>query len=215
MFNYMVKGGKTNKIHKNKTRDSKKISLTVKVKKTSKNKEKTVKKKIVPAQISKEKALSPEIEQITPREKEIVGQILSAKEESLKTKIMYSGVSFFMIVIILFWVYNTKQVIEQSKITNNNQFSSEGLKDLAKEFAGKMDEIKTDLEKINSFNASSSEISTNKLPESASTSINLNPDSNFQTENITTSSTTKPTVSEEEINMLKEKLKELEEKIDR
>jgi len=214
MFNKMEKGGKTTKKSKETGKNSNKFVLPVKVKKSAKTKSRVVKKKAEPIEKINDEPTRAAIREISPREKEIVGRILSKKEENYKMKIMYAGVSFFMIVIIFFWAYNTRNMIKQSRTTDDSQAATEKWEDIAQEFSSKMDEIKNDIKDINSFGTtSSSTINEESLPIASSSEILKINDSEI-TGSSTASTSTQITVSQDEIDELKEKIKELENKIE-
>jgi len=202
----MKKGGKTTKSSKENSDKLEKFILPVKVKKTTKNKTKTVRKRVVLDQ-------KTETEKITPQEKEIVAQILSKKEEDYKIKIMYAGVSFFMIVIIFFWAYNVKNMVTKSNILGESENYSEKLDNISDDFKEKITEIKNNLEEIESFIDTTETTSSDETLLATSTSDTMENYHPKQNE-ATTSSSTESNIDQENIEELKEKIRELENKLE-
>lgn len=167
----MLKGGK--KIHKNTKEKPKKRAVFAKkiVKKSAKKiaKDKVARKKVklavkVGLKTSKTANSSHvvEIEKNLNLEKEIKAEkiarlskikqpkIISEKLEKDKQLIMWSGITFFMILIIFVWVYQIRNSISQTKLENNNQ-KTEEWKEVFSTLEENISSLKTDLEKIKEF----------------------------------------------------------------
>ncbi|KKR21650.1 MAG: hypothetical protein UT48_C0005G0023 [Parcubacteria group bacterium GW2011_GWE2_39_37] len=119
-----------------------------------------------------------------------------------KKIIMWSGVTFFMILIFGFWLFNISLVFKRQPISEAK--SQLNIEDITENFNKTMEEINKNLNEYDGLKtASSSEIapSTNTAPST------VLPD----TANSSTSS--EPVVTSEEINQLKMQLKELENRL--
>jgi len=131
---------------------------------------------------------------------------LAAKVEREKRFIMWSGVTFFMILIAFFWLYNTKQVLESHRLSPGDttelfsDWNSLG-QDISGAIAGLKEEIN------NNSTTTGSEASTTaagSLPaagEKASTTTAL------------TQSTGSEATSTADVKALKERLEALENKL--
>ena len=133
--------------------------------------------------------------------------IMAAKVEREKKFIMWSGVTFFMILIAFFWLYNTKQVLENSKIEREDTPSLfTDWESVSEELGSAITEIKESVktESDSEDILNEAEIKTDSLPsvdEAKSTTSN---------EAVLPSNTeNNPT----EIDALKARLEELEEKL--
>ncbi|MCK4539804.1 hypothetical protein KAU09_01475 [Candidatus Parcubacteria bacterium] len=171
----MPKGGR--KINKNDKEKPKKGAVSVK-KIAKKSAKKAVKKKIIQRKVKLAVKMGSkadrtvnsshvvEIEKNLNLEKEIKAEkiahspktkqpgIISEKQEKDKQLIMWSGVTFFMILIIFVWAYQIRHSIGQAKLENNNQKTEEWkevLSDLEKNING----LKTNLEKVKEFSEES------------------------------------------------------------
>jgi len=214
----MAEGGlkKTKKIRKkiakkiNKPKKtSKKVNLTVKIEKP---KIKIVRNK----KIAKNTKKIENVKNIEKKNKELAreqtienleqAKIIYEKIEKDKKMMLIAGVSFFMVLICGFWVYNIKQVFKQTakSIENNSEISS--WTEMTDELSGKIIEMKDGLEKIKEFenqseNATTTMFATSTLPVLIESEIST-----------TTISTT--TLNQKlELEILKQKIKELEDKI--
>ena len=132
---------------------------------------------------------------------------MAAKVEREKKFIMWSGVTFFMILIAFFWLYNTKQVLENSKIEREDTPSLfTDWESVSEELGSAITEIKESVktESDSEDILNEAEIKTDSLPsvdEAKSTTSN---------EAVLPSNTeNNPT----EIDALKARLEELEEKL--
>jgi len=172
----MLKGGK--KIHKNSEEKPKKRAISVKktVKKANNKKiakkgavKKTVQKKVKLAvkvrskidktvnsshivAIEKNENLEKEIkaEEIINQFKTRQPGIISEKLEKDKQLIMWSGITFFMVLIMFVWVFQIRHSISQTKLENNNQ-KTERWKEVFSDLEKNISDLKTDLEKVKQF----------------------------------------------------------------
>ena len=195
IFRPMVK---EKKIAKN---SSKKVNLTVKVKKPTKKKKSVrtakgraeAKPKKLKKIIEKPKIALTQKEAINPG----TARIISEKEEASKQLIMWAGVTFFMIIIGLGWIYNTKQVFKETKLVGQESGDSRDFKSLTDDISQKMDEIGESLKEINNYieeepiSTSSDRNIIQGLPETASS---------------TNHATTSEKLSDEQLEELIEKL---------
>ena len=172
----MIKGGI--KKRKSVKKSDKKINLTVKIKKSrvaKKVKKISNSKKIdkIPTQIN-DKATIKNVEQ---------AESLYEKSENYKKTILIVGVSFFMILIGGFWIYNTKQVFKQTAQSVENNANVNSLTQITDELSEKITEMKDGLAKIKEFE--------NKLATTtATTTFQALPDSQILTASTTEISTT-------------------------
>ena len=167
----MLKGGK--KINKNSKEKPKKKAVFAKktVKKSAKKlaKNKIARKKVKLAvkvgsktnktansshivEIKKNLNLEKEIkaEEIARLSKAKQPKIISEKLEKDKQLIMWSGIIFFMILVVFIWVYQIKSSISQTKSESNNQ-KTEEWKEVFSDLEENIGNLKTDLEKIKEF----------------------------------------------------------------
>ncbi len=199
----------TKKINKPK-KTSKKVNLTVKIEKP---KIKIVRNK----KIVKNTKKIENVENIEKKNKELAreqtienleqAEVVYEKIEKDKKMMLIAGVSFFMVLIGGFWIYNIKQVFQQTaeSIENNSEISS--LAEMTDELSGKIVEMKNGLEKIKEFENQSENATTTMF---ATTTLQVLPESEILSS--TTISTT--TLSQKlELEILKQKIKELEDKI--
>lgn len=68
-----------------------------------------------------------------------------------KRLIMWTGVTFFMLLIVVVWVFSMKYQLEQVRIQNDNSDSSQDWRELSDEVGEKMAEIISGFKKIKSF----------------------------------------------------------------
>jgi uncharacterized integral membrane protein len=129
-------------------------------------------------------------------------KVLDVKVERDKRFMMWTGVIFFMILIAFFWLYNTKQVFERSSREGSNNFSLTDWQELTDEVSEQMSQMKQDWENIESFSEASTG-SPARLPASES----------VEQERSLFSTSTELKISQEELNKLKERLGELEQKL--
>ena len=158
----------------------------------------------------KDKKIKPKTkkENLASRERD---EVLYEKVVRDKRFMMWTGVTFFMILITFFWIYNTRQVFEQSNIERNNDFSLTDWQELTDEISEKMNQMKQDWENIESFSEAGTG-SPARLPDTSTSSAQ---DSGLveSEEQLLFSTSTEFEISQEELNKLKGKLEELEEKL--
>lgn len=75
--------------------------------------------------------------------------ILSARTEADKKMILYGGVGFCMLVILVIWIFQVKYTIGQTKITNENP--EQDLHAMISDVSDKIKQMKDDLEIIKSY----------------------------------------------------------------
>jgi hypothetical protein len=140
----MPKGGKI------KNKDSKKVSLSVHVKKDKvKRKARTVKKKAVKTD---KKIIDPNTKAIKKEPNLEEARIVSMKIEREKRLIMWSGVIFFMILISFFWIYNTRKVFMNSRLESKSTITEDKTwQELSQEISGKIEDLKEGLKEVEEF----------------------------------------------------------------
>ena len=123
-----------------------------------------------------------------------------------KRIIMWSGVSFFMVVIFGFWLFNISLVFKRQPVSEAK--SQLNIEDITENFNKTMEEINKNLNKYDSLTATSSpsEIASS----TGATSSAVLPDTESST---STPSSAESTVTPEEINQLKMQLRELENRL--
>jgi len=129
----MEGGKKREKSLKNSSRKSQRkkdkiVNLPIRVKKTGRKiiREERASEKTKTAE-GREKEIMEEIEQVKKRavdrtryEKELAeARNMSAKAEQHKILIMWSGVTFFMALIVVFWLYQVKINFQELKTKNS------------------------------------------------------------------------------------------------
>lgn len=117
--------------------------------------------------------------------KQAPAHIDSVKVEREKGLIMYTGIAFFMILIISVWIFNMKSVFKSTKAKTGDNTAQAQLNEITDEFSKNMEQIKEGLKEIKSLEKNSSAQNETSLKDSAE---KINPD---------------------EIEKLKEKLEEL------
>lgn len=90
------------------------------------------------------------------------------KDEKKKNLIMWIGVTFFMVLIMVVWGYNMKNTIKKTALNNPN--NSGDLADITKEFEKTLKEVKTETGSINELktkleNNQAQNMNTSTLPE--------------------------------------------------
>ena len=98
----------------------------------------------------------------TPR-----GKVLVQRTEKDKQFLMWAGVSFFMILIVIFWAYNTKESIKRSRVNWESSEKAVAWSQMADELSDKILEIKNDINTVRSFASSSEEQTIKTERESA------------------------------------------------
>ena len=188
---YMIKGGeKLNKKIKGKTvrkAGNKKIAEKSAVKKTAKKKNVQKKVKLAVKVGSKTSKIANSshivaIEKNENLEKEIKAEkairssgakqprIISEKLEKDKQLIMWSGITFFMVLIMFVWVFQIRHSISQTKLENNNQ-KTEEWKKVFSDLEKNISDLKTDLEKVKQFSEEPEKKFDEKLIEKVKNNI--------------------------------------------
>lgn len=97
----------------------------------------------------------PKPKELTPEEKiEIYKKI-----EKEKKIIMWSGVTFFMVLITFFWLYNLNLQFKNSQKAKDG----EGISDWGKEMSKRLDEIKENIEKVKEIQTMAANTSSSTL----------------------------------------------------
>ena len=131
---------------------------------------------------------------------EIVMNSMDVERE--KRFIMWSGVIFFMILIGFFWIYNSKKIFLASRLENNSAATqNKTWQELTNEISEKLNDFKTDLKKIDEF---IEEPSTTAIANTEKQERNI-----FELPQSPSSTEEFSTTSLETLDMLKEKLEEL------
>ena len=92
------------------------------------------------------------------------------KIEREKRLIMRSGVTFFMMLIVFFWVINVKNLFKNTEAQNFNNLPSAEWQDIEDEFSETMEEIKSRLSELkpevnlNEANSTTSPSQAQQLP---------------------------------------------------
>lgn len=140
--------------------------------------------------------------------------ILAAKVEQQKKIIMWSGIIFFMILIGSLWLYNAKQILKPVSNETSGNLSDLQFKSIGDELSDKMRELKTSLGTINEFmkdkaGSTTATSSAEIVSDTASSSL---PESTVGT---TTATSSTGNIDEQELEALRQKLNELEDKINK
>ena len=140
----------------------KKVKLAVKVRS---KKDKAVNSSHIVA-IEKNENLEKEInaKEITNQAKIKQPKIISEKQEKDKQLIMWSGITFFMILIMFIWVFQIRHSISQTKLENNSQ-KTEEWKEVFSDLEKNISDLKRDLEKVKEFSEEPKEEFDEKLIE--------------------------------------------------
>ena len=174
-----------------KPRGKKKIALPMRVKKaTVKNKLSRKKKESLPSS-----SAVPSLEPVAKRE----GKILTQRLEREKRMIMWSGITFFMVLIVCFWIYNASQIFKSSEIKSDSEFTLDDWDKMSQEMGERLRQLKSGLEEIRDFGNSALLTPTTtqgSLPESGPSASSTS----------SSSSVIQIPLSAEEIQILKEKL---------
>ncbi len=153
--------------------DNKKTDEKKETKKTSKKnlevrvlgrpqKEKEEKNKVIELEIDREKEIEKKKEEAranddyvpTKGKSSLVLQKQGTEEELNKHKmiIMWSGIIFFMIIIVFFWVHNTKKAIIESRIEQEQMAENKkGWDDLVDDVSDRINDMKSNLAEIEKF----------------------------------------------------------------
>jgi hypothetical protein len=162
-------------------------------------KEELIEKKLLQAKEQAAESLTPEkIDENLPLKKVMETQ---AEIEKNKRLIMWSGIAFFMIIIIFGWFYNTKKVFEANRLEKENQPETVSWDERISEIGNKITEMKDTLEAVKSLSdhlASSTEsITASSTPDYSSLP---------ETDLASSSEEESGTLSDEEIKELKDVL---------
>jgi len=154
------------------------------------------------------------------QEEVIIPEITIKKDpvnvEKQKQMIMWVGVTFFMVIIVFFWLFNISGVFKtQVRPTDSQQFN---LDEISARFSETMNVLSGELGKLQDNAASSTATTTSDLVIASSTATSLY----AVTASSTASSTVKTdrpttatgTVSQTEVEALKARLLELERKLE-
>lgn len=141
--------------------------------------------------LSREEAIARRLEEIKQKEIEktlapdlgLPGPTKSVIEvERHKQIIMWSGITFFMVLITFFWINNTRRVVDESRdeLNKKDAYGAEWEK-AVNELSDKIVELKSGVESIDNFGkkgtSTSSGLSTSTLSsilKNASSSVNIN-----------------------------------------
>ena len=183
---------------------TKKAGLKVRVKTTPRTSKKAGRGK-------KEAGLAEELQESgeIKIDKESKKIILPGQEEKIerdKKLMMWTGVSFFMVLILGFWILNIKSIFKEAKDVGNNSSRFEWNK-ITNEFDQTMEQIKKGLEELKQMNITDN-ISTST--EDNVNTINLL----LGDKSIGSSSPAAGEPTEESLEELKIRLKDLEQKLD-
>ncbi len=118
----------------------------------------------------------------------------AVKLERDKRLILWSGVTFFMVVIFVFWIFNLKQTFKQIE-SSNSQNQEFNLNKITDDFSKTMEEMKGNLADIKEFAEIPAEVSTSTEDKIGTSSPFVQP-------------------NQEEIDELKARLEELENRIE-
>lgn len=138
---------------------------------------------------------------------EIKNEYLAEKVERQKRIIMWSGVLFFMLLIASVWVYNAKIILQAPASGSSSDFSLDDFEKMSEEIGKNLSEMQEDYAAIKNYSASSTEASN-----PASGSITTLPAS--QEEKAASSSLNNSQLNQQELEALKNKLNELEKKLE-
>lgn len=139
-------------------------------------KEKVSKDPVIELEIDKEKELEKKIE----KERQAKLEELKAQQEKPKVArtrvgteaeieyhkkiIMWSGIAFFMVLVSVFWISNTKKVVEESRTLINQQSDKKvDWDELVDEISDKIVEMKSGLQNIENFNNGAVSSSSSEL----------------------------------------------------
>ncbi len=192
-INAKTKGEMLKRSRKDKLEKPKKFSLKVKVKKPTVHKAKS--KKTVHEH--EEKLTTTAVAKEETRKSRVFYDM-----EHGKRMIMWSGVTFFMILILTVWIYNTSKIFQQTKISDNGGgFDLSDWDSLTNELGDRINQMSKGLEELESFSkaSSSSEVG---LPNSELSNESLS-------STTVSTTTTKAEKGQEELNDLKRRVEEL------
>lgn len=95
-----------------------------------------------------------EIKEIAAEKKDDIGRIVFQKTERVqsdgeKAVIMWTGVSFFMIVILAIWAFNLKTTFDTNAITNDGFDNTAKIRELSARLRADLQATKAEMEAIN------------------------------------------------------------------
>lgn len=200
-------------------KDTKKPKSTAKkriLKKTVKtaSPKKTIKKLKTEKKIKPEEPVAKqhEIEETVITNREEIYYIHEQVEHNKKI-IMWSGVTFFTILIVFFWIISMKQNIKQTNVEIQTKSAATIWNEKAEQLDYQITEMNSNLEKINTFTKESKENIKEIITDNSQTEKSDDQEPKTITEDDKTSETKQKELSEEEILEIKEKIKELEAKL--
>ncbi len=93
------------------------------------------------------------------------GKIITKKTDRDKIFLMWTGVSFFMILIVIFWIYNIKENLQQARLEGERSEKAITWNKMTDELNEKMLQLKTEINVVRSFASSSQaqEVPTNEV----------------------------------------------------
>ena len=123
---------------------------------------------------------------------------MEARLDKEKQLIIFSGVTFFMVLIAFFWIFNISQVFKKMSVANeneNNNDMADTWQELSEGLGNSLDQMRFNLEKVD-------ELKDNLMVEQyASTTIEKLPDNEFE-------SVAEQEITEEQVEKLKSMLEE-------
>ncbi|MCK5211811.1 hypothetical protein KAJ89_03855 [Candidatus Parcubacteria bacterium] len=126
------------------------------------------------------------------RKKEINNREMETKLDREKQLIIFSGVTFFMVLIAFFWIINVSQVFEKMSIAQEDDNDLAGTwQELSEGLGQRLDQMKVNLEKID-------ELKDNLIAEQYNSTATEKLPSNDL------GSTTEDEITEEQVEKLKE-----------
>lgn len=156
---------------------------------------KKTKRKVAPKAVTKKIAKEKSAVKEKKADKDQAeGQILEMKVEKEKRFIMWSGITFFMILILVFWVYNTRQVMRNISQEADNETILDW-QELGADVSTRLEQMRSDLDQIKALRTDSTSTPTATLP--INEDVNTGPSTSSGLD-----------LSEEELKILKEKLEQ-------
>lgn len=87
-------------------------------------------------------------------------KIMNPREELHKKMIMWSGISFFMVLVLVVWIFNAKQIFQETA-KNSVPAETQELGDIFQEFNSAMQNVKQGLDNLENVEQVKNE---NRLP---------------------------------------------------
>lgn len=133
--------------------------------------------------LSREEAIARRLEEIKQKEigkNQVAGLSLPGPTKSVveverhKQIIMWSGITFFMVLITFFWINNTRRVVDESRdeLNKKDAYGAEWEK-AVDELSDKIVELKSGVESIDNFGKKGTSTLSSIL-KNASSSVNIN-----------------------------------------